>query len=169
MSSARINAAVPALLPPVRPRRGPSAKLEDYRETAPFAVSEQTIAAGADAAFPIPAQQQPRPAARPTTPARPARPDRPRLRAQIGRRGRSVVVFGTAPPQSRVTVRLQQQRRRGERTGYRTVATRRVRARLGSFRVTVPVARRGGLRVRALVGAVQGTTRLSARTHTLRR
>jgi predicted acyl esterase len=142
-----------------------AAKLENYLAGAPFAVSADTIAAGTDAGFPIPAAQVPRPVAA-VTPAPPASP-RGRLVAQIGRRGRSIVVFGTAPAKARVTVQVQRATRKGTRTVYRTVATRRTTAKLGSFRVSAPVARRSGLRFRALVRAVRGGTKLSARTRTL--
>ena len=143
-----------------------AAKLESHLRSAPFAVSAETITAGTDAAFPIPAAQVPRPVAGAAGPG-PAKPARPRLVVQVGRRGRSVVVSGTAPPRARVTVRLQRVTRRAGRTVHRTVATRRTFAQLGSFRVSAPLARRNGLRFRALVTAAQGTAKLSARTRTL--
>jgi len=143
-----------------------AAKLEDHLESAPFAVTEETIAAGTDPAFPIPRAQVPRPAANAPTIA-PVTLQRPRLVAQIGRRGRSLIVFGVAPQKARVTVRLQRVTRHGRRTAYRTIATRRTTAPFGSFRVSAPVARRNGPRFRALVTATQGRARLTARTRTL--
>jgi len=80
-----------------------AAKLEDHLESAPFAVTEETIAAGTDPAFPIPRAQVPRPAANAPTIA-PVTLQRPRLVAQIGRRGRSLIVLrdtAGAPPTGR--------------------------------------------------------------------
>jgi len=139
-----------------------ASKLEDYLAGAPFAVTADVIAAATDPGFPLPPAQVAKPAPPVATPA-PA-PAAGRLVARIGRRGRAVVVHGTAPPTAKVTVKLQRAARgKKGRTTYRTIKTRTVTAKLGSFRVRVAIPRRGG-RYRALVTAKKGGTVLRART-----
>jgi uncharacterized protein len=83
-----------------------------------------------------------------------------RLTARLRRRGRTLIVSGTAPKQALLVVKL--------RRGKRTVGTKhvRARARTGTFKVTFRVRRAG--RYRALVSTRVKGQRLSRRTGLVR-
>ncbi|MEA2254909.1 MAG: uncharacterized protein QOG35_954 [Solirubrobacteraceae bacterium] len=151
---------------------GPSIKLDAYKGDAPFAVDPATIAAATQPSFALPgalaACAAPAPGFRPRPPFRPraaasstaARPPaasgRGRLVARVAvRRGAhpAVVVYGNAPSGARVSVDL--------RRGARSVGQRSTRARVGAFRLSIPVRSAG--RYRALVTARVGGVLLRAR------
>jgi predicted acyl esterase len=132
---------------------GKSIKLESYEKDAPFTVDPATIAAATDPAFPIPPAMVDRPAAAQGASAK-RRPAGRRLVASIARNGSRVVVYGTAPSGSKVTVSLLR--------GSKRTAVRRTTARYNAFRVAFKVRRAG--RYRARVSAkVKGRT-FSTRT-----
>jgi hypothetical protein len=152
---------------------GTAAKLEEYREEAPFPVEPATIAENTSPDFSLPPAQSANDADEPTvttTTTTSTRTSAPpggaaaaaspraavrsarsqattRLAVRLVRRGRSVVVSGRAPRGSRVVVRL--------RRGASTVAARNVTARRGTFRVTFGARRHG--RYRATVATLSGT------------
>jgi uncharacterized protein len=148
-----------------------AAKLESFLASAPFEVPEGTLADATDAGFPLPPAATARPASAAPPTASPTAPAAARLVARIGRRGRSVVVFGTAPTGFRLTARIQRQvrvrTRRGSRLVFRTRSTKTRTVRLGSFRIAVTARRTGG-RYRALVTATRGRTTLRATTGRVR-
>lgn len=126
-------------------------RLNAFKAAAPFALPASTITNGLTDAFTLPPALLPKPVAA-SGAAKVS--DKPRLVARIAARGRRVVVFGTAPTGSRVSVAL--------RRGKRTVATRRATAKVGAFRITIRVKRAGNYR--AAVSTKAGGRRLSART-----
>jgi uncharacterized protein len=130
---------------------GPSIKLDEFRRDAPFTVDPATIAANTEPGFPLPPAMVDRPAA-----ARKAssKASGRRLVARIARTRSRIVVYGSAPSGSRLTVTL---RRAGGR-----VAVRHVRARYRAFRVAFDVSRPG--RYRALVATTIHGRRVTART-----
>lgn len=148
-----------------------AAKLESFLASAPFEVPEATIAAATANAFPLPPASTPRPVAAAPPTSTPGTPAGRRLVARIGRRGRSLVVFGSAPTGFRLSARIQRRVRvrtaRGSRPVFRTQSTKTRTVKLGSFRISVP-ARSSGGRYRAVVTATKGRTTLRATTGRVR-
>jgi hypothetical protein len=130
---------------------GPSIKLDEYRKDAPFTVDQATIAANTEPGFPLPPAMVDRPAA-----ARKgsSKATGRRLVARIARTRSTVVVYGSAPTGSRLTVTLLR--------GTKRAAVRHTRARYRAFRVAFAVHRPG--RYRALVSTRVGGRRVTART-----
>ena len=129
---------------------GPTPRLREFLEQAPFTVSAETIAAS-QAGFDLPGRLAPSPAAG-GTPA-PVAGARVPLRVRAARRGRIVKVSGRAPARTRLRVAVLR--------GRRTVASRRVTVRRadGAWRVRLRAPRRGRLTVRVTAG----NRRVSAR------
>ena len=120
---------------------GAPPKLRGFLESAPFDVSAETLAAGATT-FTLPPALRVPPSLAALTGGTPASAKRKRrLTVRARRRGRFVVVRGTAPAGSPVRVQL--------RRGKRVVARRSVKLRRGAraYRVRLKVRRRGALRV----------------------
>ncbi|MTD45348.1 hypothetical protein GKE82_13895 [Conexibacter sp. W3-3-2] len=159
-------------LPFLRHRRTEAAalkrpkRLDTWLEDAPITVPQETIDAATAPGFTLPAAQTALPVPAGAPPANvPVGGPTARLTARIsatarrrGSRVRRITVLGNAPRGARVTVAL---RRAG-----RVVATRRVSARVGAYRVTFRVRRAG--RYAARVGARRGTLALTARTRAVR-
>lgn len=146
-----------------------SAKLKDYRESAPFELSQSTIdssttsfsaprsqGAGASAAGGGASGSGSDAAAAPAT-TRSGRQGRVTVR--LASRGKRLVALGRAPTGSRVAVGL---RRNGKRVARRAAVARR-----GRFRVTFRPRRKGAFR--AWASARQGGRALRARSTSLRR
>jgi uncharacterized protein len=140
-----------------RPDRLPgriSLKLDSYLGAAPFAVADNVISAATTAAFALPKALVKAPRKRAKAADRGGR----RLLARISASGGRVVVYGNAPRGARLTVKLLK--------GKRTVATKKIRARLNAFRVTFRV--HGSGRYRAAVTGKLGRKSFKARTRAAR-
>jgi len=129
-------------------------RLVSYLDTVPFDLPADALANGLKADFPLPGKL----VARPALPAATAQAAQaPRLVARIARKSKTrVVVFGNAPSGYKVSIVLKR--------GTRTVARKTTTAKLNAFRATL----RAKGRVRALVTARKGATRLTATTRAVR-
>ena len=130
---------------------GAPPRLRGFWEDAPFTVAPETIAASL-AGFDLPGKLTPAPAGVGGTPAPVA--NRIPLRVRAVRRGRYVVVSGSAPTRTRLRVAV--------RRGKRTVGSRRltVKRASGAWKVKLRAPRRGRLTVRVTVGKRRVTARV---------
>lgn len=125
----------------------PAVKLEDYRRSAPFRLPAGTLPGAERADFALPPALKPAPRAR--TPKRSTKGRRLVIRL-AGKRGR-LVAYGNAPSRARVKVTLLR--------GKRRVAVRTKRARVGAFRVTFKVRKRGRYTAKATARVGKTTLR----------
>ena len=132
-----------------------SLRLEQWTQSAPFTVADDTVKANTDAAFPLPAPLTAAPA--PTPSPTPGTPGAARIRVRIAHTKRRISVYGDAPQGARLTVALKR--------GRRVVAARRVTTKVNAFRVTFKVRKKG--RYRAVVSARVGGKSLRASSRKL--
>ena len=135
---------------------GISAKLEEYRESAPFTVDAETITASERKGFALPPRMST--GCRAGAPSRSAagRPGATRTKARritfrVIRRGNRYLVTGRAPSGRRLGITVKHARK--------LVTGRRTTARRGRFRTAFRVRRRG--RYTVTVGSVGGSPRLA--------
>ncbi len=152
----------------------PALRLEEWKQEAPFEVSQATIDAATTPDFGLPPAQTAPPAGFDTgTPnqsiagpgsgggKQPSGKRARRLTVRVARRGKRITVYGTAPTGWRVTARL---RRAGK---VRRSATRRTK--VNAYRMTMKVKRAGRYRVRVTARRGKATLRASGRSVRVRR